>query len=93
MTTQIANLLDAAKARLSVKTDSALADRIGVSGNAIFQYRKGFSLPSADVIVLLCQIVGENPMIALADLGAMKSQGEARTVYERMAAILREKAA
>jgi hypothetical protein len=86
-------LLDRARAVLTLKSDRQLSVALGLDGTSVYSFRQGHALPAPETIIKLCQIVGDEPMIALADLGAMKSKGEARTVYERMAAILREKAA
>ena len=90
---QVGDLLDRALHAGGHRSDRQLSLALGLASNAVWAFRQGKILPASDTIIKLCQVVGDDPRPALADLGALKSQGEARRLYEEMAAILREKAA
>ena len=74
----IAALLDRARIALAIKSDRQLSLALNLDGSAVSQFRSGRMMPAPETIFKLCQLVGDDPRPALADLGAMKSEGDVR---------------
>ena len=78
--------LDAAKLKAGIKSDYALAKRLGESPNRISNYRTGTSRIGDDVAVKLAAMLEIDPLAILASTHAERAtQPAMRSVWERIA--------
>ena len=88
------DLLDSAKKAQGVESDYRLAQLLGVSKNAITNYRYGKSCPEDEVAIRLSGMVGRDPASVIAEMHAERAKSpEVRAIWLRMAKQLRETAA
>lgn len=57
----IQEILDHVKTTAGIKNDYNLGQKIGVSTNAMFEFRHGKSIPTDDTCIKLANLVRENP--------------------------------
>lgn len=90
----IAKFLDGVKARAKIDTDYQLAKLIGITQQAISQYRHGKTLPDEVVITKLCTISGDDAGIVLANVEELRAKTEpARLLWRSIAHRLQSTAA
>lgn len=78
-------LLDLARQRSNLASDSALARRLGKNHAFVFTLRKGHALPSDESLVMLCTLAKEDPLPWLLTLNIERTTGEARRIYSALA--------
>jgi transcriptional regulator with XRE-family HTH domain len=66
--------LDAAKVRLGITSDYALAKKLGISQPAISNYRSGRSRIDDDVALTIAEILGLNPLQVIAAANAERAK-------------------
>jgi transcriptional regulator with XRE-family HTH domain len=77
--------LDSAKAKLDLKTDSALARRLEVNPSMVTEYRQGTRKPSDVAMLRLAALAGMDQERALLDLNSWRAPEPARACYQRIA--------
>lgn len=78
-------LLDKAKSHTGIASDNALATRLGLSRQAISNWRAGEKFPDEDTVVTLAKLAGEDAAEWLVALKAVKSNGPAAKVWSALA--------
>lgn len=83
MTWTLSDYLDAAIARLGLRSDRELGFRLGfTSGTQVWRYRRKGDFPTPETMVDLAQMAGRDAKVALAELGLWKAETDrARSVY------------
>jgi len=81
----VATLLDKAKTRKSLTSDSALATAVGTNRQVISQWRNGDSYPSEDNIAALALMAGDDPVQWLVAVKAVRSDGTAGKYWAALA--------
>jgi len=81
----ISALLDKAKKRRSLASDTALATVFGLHRQAISKWRNGEAYPSQDHIAQLADLAGEDPAAWLVRVQAEREQGAAGEAWRRLA--------
>ena len=76
--------LDHAKTVTQTSSDSNMARKIGVSRNALCEWRKGRNFPSDETMIALAERANLDPAEALALLGLWRSHGETKAAYARL---------
>lgn len=80
----IIDFLDTCKERTNTTSDSNLARKIGLSRNAIHQYRTGRAIPSDEVVCILAKRADLDVDIALLWLNVWRAKGVAKEHYTDM---------
>lgn len=81
---RIEKYLDAIKAKHGLKTDTELAQALGVKQNAVSQYRSGKRLPDNEACLLIAQaleMADPMPVIMAADMDRAERAGQ-RSLWE-----------
>ncbi|QGZ37756.1 helix-turn-helix protein [Pseudoduganella flava] len=68
------NYLDAIKTRLNLPSDYALAKRLGITQQAISNYRAGRSKMDDDVALTIAELLGVNPLAVIAAANAERAK-------------------
>lgn len=81
----IANLLDRARKHSGIGSDSALAERLGRSRQALSHWRVGYKVPEDDQVMALARLAGEDqgPWLLLAQ--AARTTGAAHEAWVALA--------
>lgn len=84
------SLLDAFKATLPAKTDTALAEKLGVTRQRISQYRRGSSCLCDERVIEIANRIGEDENEVLLQIWAERAQkGHQELTFSAVTAILR----
>lgn len=75
------DVLNAAKAATGLDSDSKLAKKIGVSPQALNQWRQGTSHPDSYAVVQLAKLLNRSPLEILGIVEAGKAKTEERKEY------------
>ncbi|WP_085908081.1 hypothetical protein [Kiloniella majae] len=67
------------------KSDKDISRSIGKSMALASQWRTKRAWPSDDAMIKLAEMAGESPEKALLDLNIWRSEGAARSIYEKLA--------
>ena len=91
---QISTLLDKAREHCSLKSDAALAARIGVTRAIVSHWRKTGKWPEPDVIARLARAAGDDagPWMVAAEL-SRSGDAHAKRAWRRIAELLGHAAA
>ncbi|WP_223621031.1 helix-turn-helix transcriptional regulator [Lysobacter sp. ESA13C] len=81
----IADLIDHARARSGIATDSAMGVRLGKSKQTMSQWRSGVRNPEDDDVVRLCRIAGEEPAEWLLIAQVARTTGAAHDAWLALA--------
>lgn len=84
--------LDTAKRNRSIKSDAELSRSIGFKSNAVTFFRTRKSFPSDQTMIRIAELAGIDKGQALLDLNIWRTDGETRSAYMSMAAILAQHA-
>jgi transcriptional regulator with XRE-family HTH domain len=68
------NYLDAVKKRLGISSDYALAKALGISQQAVSNYRAGRSKMDDDVALTIAELLGINPLAVIAAANAERAK-------------------
>lgn len=79
----ISKVLDAAKEKLGITSDYALAQKTGIRKEYISLYRDGKRTPDAYACARLADALGVDPLALLAQVEAATEKNEARRNYWR----------
>lgn len=66
------------KIKLSIKSDYALADALGINRARVHEYMKGEGKPDAYLAVKMADVLGLHPMMLLAEFEAESAKDETR---------------
>lgn len=77
----MSELLDKMRERCSLASDNALGRRIGVSRQAIYQWRTGSKYPNEDMIAQIARNAGVDPGEWLVRVQVERSSGDTRRGY------------
>lgn len=82
-------LLNRVKSRHDIGSDYKLALFLGLKPNALNNYRHGKSLPDINACTKIAEALGIDPDLLIVQIEAQRAKtGEARAIWERMAARL-----
>ena len=82
--------IERAKLQATPPTHEGLGRALGVSKNAVYQYKHHLSFPSEDVMVLLAIMAGEQPGQAIIDLMNIKAVARSNDKVLRRVSIINE---
>lgn len=84
---QIGEILDEAKKVTGAASDSELSKKLGLTRNAVSNYRTGVSLPKAAVCEKIAKITGKSPLSVIAAVEELRAiSSEDKAVWRRLAA-------
>ncbi|OWQ83829.1 hypothetical protein CDN99_25525 [Roseateles aquatilis] len=69
-------LLDLARERAGNVTDYRVAKLVGINPNAMYNYRKGLSIPESPVAMRLAEVAGVDPAVAVFALNVARARTE-----------------
>lgn len=69
------------KVKLGIKSDYALADKIGINRARIHDYMRGAGKPDAYIAVRIGEILGIHPLILLAEFEAENAKTDERKAF------------
>ena len=70
-----ADLLDAAKQAHGIRSDYALAQRLGVTRSAVSNYRRGVAFPDLTTTYALAKLAGSSPAEAVLGVNLDRAAG------------------
>ena len=85
--------IDDAKLSQGIKSDNQLGYFMGFQGTPISFWRTGKTWPRDDSMHMLAMLGGHDPQVALAKLGAWRTDGVTRTCYREIVKKLTQTAA
>lgn len=81
----VAALLDKARATRSIPSDLALAERLGISRQAVSNWRHGDKFPDEETIAQLALLAGDDPAQWLVAIKAVRTDGVAGKAWAALA--------
>lgn len=78
-------ILDLAVKKQSLKSDRQLSQKLGYTGNPTTQWRTKRTWPSDETMIKIANLAEINPEEALLWLNIWRSDGAARSIYEKIA--------
>ena len=81
----VAVLMDMARAKRGIPTDTALGERLGVSRQAVSNWRHGDKFPDEDTIAHLADLAGEDAGQWLVAIKAVRTEGAAGKAWASLA--------
>lgn len=81
----VAALLDKARATRSIPSDMALGERLGVSRQAVSNWRHGEKFPDEETIAQLAILAGDDPAQWLVAIKAVRTEGAAGKAWAALA--------
>ena len=81
----VAALLDKARATRSIPSDLALAERLGISRQAVSNWRHGDKFPDEETIAQLALLAGDDPAQWLVAIKAVRTDGAAGKAWAALA--------
>ncbi len=81
----VATLIDKARARAGIASDSALAAQFGVHRQAVSKWRNGDAYPDEDHIAEMAIMAGDDPAQWLVAVKAVRSEGSAGKYWTALA--------
>lgn len=77
----ICDYIDAARARLTIRSDRQLSIRLGLSDAVVSQVRRGITLLSDEKMAELAALAGWDKTTALIELNIWRTRGETQHLY------------
>ena len=81
----VAALLDKARSVRSIPSDLALAERLGISRQAVSNWRHGDKFPDEETIAQLALLAGDDPAQWLVAIKAVRTDGAAGKAWAALA--------
>ncbi|MGY0559484.1 helix-turn-helix domain-containing protein [Luteimonas sp. A277] len=82
---KIADLIDQARAKRGITSDTAVADHFGLNRQSVSKWRKGEAYPTQDHITELAEMAGESAAQWLVAIQAEREKGKAGQVWTALA--------